>query len=204
MARVTRRFPGADHLLFLGRFLRSPRSVGAIAPSSRFLAERMVSSIELTGGVRVVELGPGTGACTAAIARVLPADARFLGIDRESAFVDLLRERWPQHEYVCDTVENLSAIARARNLLPLDHIISGLPFASLPRPVTLAVLDAVRDTLRPGGTFTTFQYVHAYGMSAAREFRSQMHERFGLPASRETVVRNLPPALVLTWRKERA
>ena len=36
-----------EHLLLFGRFLRSPREVGAIAPSSRVLARAMVAGLNL-------------------------------------------------------------------------------------------------------------------------------------------------------------
>lgn len=199
--RGQRAWPAAEQLMFLGRFLRSPRTVGAIAPSSRFLARRMVRGLHLGPGVRVVELGPGTGAFTGVIRDLLPESGRYLGIEREAAFVRVLRERLPGLEYLCDSVENLERIAAERGLLPLDHLISGLPFASLPAPVTLPILDEIHRSLREGGTFTTFQYLHAYQLSAARAFRREMRSRFGPISSWGVVMRNIPPALVLRWRK---
>src|SRR5262245_26236199 len=160
----------AEQLLFLGRFLRSPRTVGAIAPSSRILARRMVDGLALERETRLVELGPGTGSFTRVIRERLHEGARYLGIDREAEFVPILRERLHGLEYLCDSVENLKRIAAEKHLLPLDHIISGLPFASLPESVTLPILDEVHQCLREGGTFTTFQYLHAYGFPAARAF----------------------------------
>ena len=186
---------------FLLRFLRHPRSVGAIAPSSRFLARRIVRGLEFNGHTRVVEFGPGTGPITQELARVLPDRTRYVGIEREQVFVDVLQRRFPGFDFACDSVENLLEVAGQRGLLPLDHIVSGLPFASLPSEVTLPILDAAYDSLRPGGTFTTFQYVHAYKLPAARVFRSEMLLRFGPPSSCKVVLRNLPPAFVIKWQK---
>jgi phospholipid N-methyltransferase len=83
----------------------------------------------------------------------------------------------------------------------VDHIISGLPFASLPAETTRRILDGVHETLRVGGTFTTFQYVHAYGMTAAASFRRELSARLGSGPHSHLVVRNVPPAFVLTWRR---
>ncbi len=187
--------------LFLLRFLKSPRSVGAIAPSSESLARRMVGEVKPSPEVRVVEFGPGTGAFSTALARLLPPGARYLGIERDPVFADVFRKRLPQLECACDSVENLLELAEERGLLPLDHIVSGLPFASLPVKRTLSILDVAHQSLRSGGTFTTFQYAHAYNFPAARAFRREMHRRFGAPFSRGFVLRNLPPAFVLNWRK---
>jgi phosphatidylethanolamine/phosphatidyl-N-methylethanolamine N-methyltransferase len=190
-----------EHVLFLGRFLRHPRTIGAIAPSSASLAHAMVRDLDLDGDKRVVELGPGTGALTGAILARLGPTARCLAIDREQQFVERLRQRWPHLECVCESAVELPALASARGLMPVDHIVSGLPFASLPVDVTAAILDSIERTLRPGGTFTTFQYVHAYRMAAAVEFRRNLSHRLGGAPHRELVMRNVPPAYVLTWRK---
>jgi phosphatidylethanolamine/phosphatidyl-N-methylethanolamine N-methyltransferase len=198
-AGVTRNF--GENLLFLRRFLRHPMSVGAVLPSSRYLAGRMVEELGLVPGNRVVEFGPGTGALTAAIAPLIPAGGRFLGIERDPVFVAALRKRWPGLDWTCDSVENLVPIVERFDLMPLDAIISGLPFASLPRDVTLPILDGAYKALRHGGTFSTFQYVHAYGFPTARDFRREMAVRFGPPFARRLVIRNFPPAFVLSWRK---
>ncbi len=201
-----RRAAGArwhDHLMFLGRFIRSPRTIGAVAPSSRRLAERMVDGLDWASARCVAELGPGTGIVTGAIARRLAPGAKCLAVDRDPAFVARLAARWPQVECVGDGAEALGALGTARGLLPFDHIVSGLPFASLPVETTGRILDAVRDTLRAGGTFTTFQYVHALRFRSARAFRETMTDRLGEAPSRSLVVANLPPAVVLRWRRVR-
>jgi phospholipid N-methyltransferase len=84
---------------------------------------------------------------------------------------------------------------------PVDHIVSGLPFATLPRDMTRRVLDGIEHVLRPGGTFTTFQYLHGYGLKAGRTFRQQMSERMGGPPVRRLVVKNFPLAFILNWTR---
>ena len=194
-----------DHWLFLTHFRKSPRTVGAIAPSSRRLARAMVNglSLEESPGVRLVELGPGTGAVTGEIARRLPADAACLAIDVDPVFSARVGARWPQITSVCDRAERLVEIARARDLLPVDHIVSGLPFASLPVSSARAIVEAIVSALRPGGTFTTFQYVHAYGFSSAVTVRETLTREMGSSPARTLVVGNVPPALVLRWRKHK-
>jgi len=194
-----------DHWLFLTHFRKSPRTVGAIAPSSQRLARAMVNGLSLRQdpGVHVVELGPGTGAVTGEIARRLPPDAACLAIDVDPVFSARVAARWPQIASVCDRAERLVEIARARDLLPVDHIVSGLPFASLPVSSARAIVQAIVSSLRPGGTFTTFQYVHAYGFSSAVSVRQTLTREMGSSPARTLVLGNLPPALVLRWRKHR-
>ena len=190
-----------DHRLFLSHFRKSPRTVGAIAPSSQRLARTMLDGLDLEPGVRVVELGPGTGAVTGEIARRLPAESACLAIDINPEFSARVGARWPQIASVCDRAERLAEIARERRLLPVDHIVSGLPFASLPGDIARAIVDAIVASLKAGGTFTTFQYVHAYGFPSAIDVRRTLTRRMGPAPTRMLVVGNLPPALVLRWTK---
>lgn len=194
-----------DHWLFLTHFRKSPRTVGAIAPSSRRLARAMLDGLALEPGsaVRVVELGPGTGAVTGEIASRLPVDAACLAIDVDPVFSARVGARWPRIDSVCDRAERLVEIARARNLLPIDHIVSGLPFASLPTASARAIVGAIVSSLRVGGTFTTFQYVHAFGFPSAVTVRQTLTREMGSSPARTLVLGNLPPALVLRWRKHR-
>ncbi len=187
------------HLLLLGKFVRNPRHVGAIAPSSKAMAQAMVRGLDLSGAVRVVELGPGTGAFTSAIVGSLTPAARFLAVEVDPMFASRLRAQWPGLDCACASAAALPALLRERGLDAVDHILSGLPFASLPVAETAAILDAVRETLRPGGTFTTFQYVHAYRLPPAVAFREALSERMHGAPARTLVIRNLPPAYVLRW-----
>jgi phosphatidylethanolamine/phosphatidyl-N-methylethanolamine N-methyltransferase len=190
-----------DHRLFLSHFTKSPRTVGAIAPSSQSLARAMLDGLPLNDGVRVVELGPGTGAITGEIARRLPAQATCLAVDINPEFAARVAAKWPRIDSICDRAEHLVEIARTRGVLPVHHIVSGLPFASLPVASARAIVDAIVDALSPGGTFTTFQYAHAFGFSSAAMVRQTLTERMGARPTRRFVMSNLPPALVVRWTK---
>ena len=191
-----------DHRLFLSHFRKSPRTVGAIAPSSRRLARAMLDGLALGPDSKLVELGPGTGAITIEIAERLPDAATCLAIDIDPVFTARVASRWPQIDAVCDRAERLLDIAAERQLLPVDHIVSGLPFASLPADGTRAIVDAIASSLRPGGTFTTFQYVHAYGLPPAIAVRRMLSDKMRSRPTFSLVLANLPPAFVIRWIKK--
>jgi len=189
----------AGHLAFFGALIRNPRAVGAIVPSSASLARRMVRDVAPAS--RVVELGPGTGVITREILARNGDRGSFLAIDVNRAFVDRIRRAWPGIDCVCASAEILPVLAAERGWPNVDHIVSGLPFATLPTATTRLILDGVHQVLRLGGTFTTFQYVHAYRVPSAAAFRREMSRRLGCQPSAQLVVRNVPPALVLTWHR---
>jgi phosphatidylethanolamine/phosphatidyl-N-methylethanolamine N-methyltransferase len=189
-----------EGLRFFGSFLRSPGSVGAVLPSSRYLARALVGRLDLKPGELVVEYGPGTGPMTAIVQQLLPAEARYLGIELEPRFHQQLLRRFPNFEFHLGSAADVAAILAARGLPAPVRILSGLPFASLPAAVQDAVVDGIVGALRgSGGDFRTFQYVHAYGMKSARRFRSMMSERFDGFERVGPIVRNVPPAFVLRY-----
>jgi phosphatidylethanolamine/phosphatidyl-N-methylethanolamine N-methyltransferase len=190
-----------EHMLMASRFLRSPRTVGAVSASSRALAEAMVAGIPKDRPVTVVELGPGTGAFTGAIVERIAPGSKFLAIDLEPTFVERIRRRWPAVDCVCASAEDLEKLVNERRMNPVDHVVSGLPFASIPVVVTRAILDGIEHTLRPGGSFTTFQYVHGYFMPPGRTFRREMSERMHAAPRRQLVLKNFPFAFTLTWTR---
>lgn len=190
-----------EHLLIASKFLRNPRTVGAVSASSKALAREMVREIPRDKPVTVVELGPGTGSFTRAIVERVAPGSRFLAIELEREFVERLRPRWPGVEFVLANAVELEQIVKKRHMTPVDHIVSGLPFASLPVDDIRRILDGIQHTLRPGGTFTTFQYLHGYGMPPGRFFRREMSLRMKGPAHRRLVMKNFPFSFTLTWTR---
>jgi phospholipid N-methyltransferase len=190
-----------DRGLLLARFLRNPRAVGAILPSSRPLAEAMIEHLPLDTGVRIAELGPGTGAFTGPLIERRGSTTGLLAVEIDPVFASALRQRWPSLDVACAQAEDLPALLDARGVTTLDHVISGLPFVSLPAPVADRTLASVASSLEPGGTFTTFQYLHCFGWPTAVAFRKKVSEVLGgSGVTSRLVVANMPPAYVLRWR----
>ncbi len=193
-----------ESLRFLATFVRHPGSVGAILPSSRQLAERLAGDLDLRAGDLVLEYGPGTGPVTAVLDRLLAVrpGVRYLGIELDEGFVNGLRQRYAHLEFVRASVVDAVALLRERGLRQAKYIISGLPFASLPRDVQAGTIDGILAVLARDGEFRTFQYVHAYRLPAAQRFRRLMAEHFPSCLRSRPIVRNLPPAYVLTYRRQ--
>src|SRR5260370_41859302 len=64
--------------IFFARWLKAPQRIGAVAPSSRFLARAMGSQVALRRPEPVIELGGGTGCVTEALLEAgLPVDRHF-------------------------------------------------------------------------------------------------------------------------------
>ncbi|MBN1419728.1 MAG: methyltransferase domain-containing protein [Planctomycetes bacterium] len=191
---------GLRFFTFFRHFLRDPKTTGAIAPSSRALAREMLRGAGLRDGSTVVELGPGTGSFTREIVEAIGPAGRLIAIDRNEAFVRILRERFPRADFICGDARSVDGALRQRGVGPIDAVISGLPFANFDLEAQRSVLRAVRASLGPGGRFATFQYHHSWWLPSARRFRRILHRTFdGYRA--QAVLWNLPPAFVLKSEK---
>lgn len=184
-------------LYFFHRFLRNPREVGAVCPSTKHLGRAMLDGLELAPGDLIVEYGPGTGAFTRVIQERIDevGDVDYLGIEREPGFCDILRERLPQLEFVNGRVEDTPRLLRERGLGPPRAIVSGLPLIFM--PAMPQIVAQASELLEAGGSFRTFSYLQSYVTRGARRLRATMRARFDRFSMSRLVVRNFPPAFVL-------
>lgn len=186
-------------LLFFRVMFRNPKGVSAIAPSSQKLARAMTCGLQLNPDEAILELGPGTGALTRQIRHIIPASNAYLGIELELRFVNLLQQRFPDLRFVQDTVANAEAVYARAGMVPVKAIISGLSVSTLPKEVQERLIENLDRLLKPGAVFRMFQYVHAYPLPSAVRFRRKMNTLFSEYQRSRVILKNLPPAFVLTW-----
>ena len=190
-----------EHGRFLTAFARNPQAVGAVAPSSRHLAAMIADDMGLQTADTVVELGPGTGVVTEAIAQRVRNGTLVLAVELNADLAAPLVRRFPRFHIINDSAERLVQHLRERGRDSADSIVSGLPWAAFGEDLQDRLLSAVEESLRPGGRFATFAYVHASWLPPARRFRSKLERRFSDVITTPVVWRNLPPAFVYRCRK---
>lgn len=188
-----------QYMLFLGQFLKDPRTLGAIAPSSRALARAMVAGIDLEAADRVVEFGPGLGAFTREIlARKGPGTA-YAAVECNPTFARRLAAMFPEARILVGDAAEAERLLGPQAVGTVDAVISGLPFANFDGPTQERILEATVRLLKPGGVFATFSYIHTWPFPRPRAFRALLARLFGA-VSRRPVLPNLPPAFVLQGR----
>jgi phospholipid N-methyltransferase len=186
--------PQPDHrFTFLQGFLKRPKEVGSIIPSSRFL-ERGVVRTAITRDARtIVELGPGTGGTTRAILRAMSPQAKLLSIEINPRFARLLSRmpdaRLTVHEGSASEI--MQALSQ-HGLPPADAILSGIPFSTMSRSLGLEILRSVHDALAPHGVFVAYQ---------VRDRVEDLGRVVFGSAQVKTVMLNVPPMRIYRWRK---
>ena len=181
-------------LTFLRNCITMWHTVGAVAPSSRFLGECLAKAGRVAEASVIVEFGPGTGVLTRSIVPRLQPDATFFMMEINKEFVDVLEQRFPNVPVFHDSATNTRKHLEDFGLDGCDCIISGLPWTIFDDDLQDALLDTVQDVLRPGGRFITFAYIMSPLMSGGKKFRRKLHERFNGVAKTKVVWLNLPPA----------
>jgi phosphatidylethanolamine/phosphatidyl-N-methylethanolamine N-methyltransferase len=195
--------PPADRAAFLREFLRDPFTVGAVTPSGEPLADVVTATVPRTGEPLVVELGPGTGAFTAAIQRRLGGRGRHLAVEVNERFAALLAARYPDVDVAAADARGLRDVLARHGRRRADVIVSGLPWAAFAPGLQDDLLGAVADGLDPQGAFTTFGYSYTRWAPPARRLRRLLVSRFEEVVVSGTVWANVPPAFVYYCRRPR-
>lgn len=186
--------------IFARQFLRSPATVGAVVPSSRGLARAMLAPIDFAVPRVIVEFGPGTGAFTREIAASLAPSSRYLGIELNQRFVHELRRQFPRLAFVHASVADLTAVVADQGIGPVDAIVSGLPWATLPVSLQEIVFAAMHHVLAPGGLFVTFGYLQSLVLPGAQALRRRLRRDFAEVSRTPPVWGNVPPAFAYICR----
>lgn len=187
-------------LQFLLHFLGHPIKTGAVAASSRRLAEVITNAAELATARTVVEFGCGTGVFTERIAAKLPPGAVFFALEINPQFVQAAQRRCPGVPVIRDSARNAGKHLDSFGRPQCDRIVCGLPWASFSEPQQDDLLSAIGSILAPGGLFLTFAYLQGLLFPAGSRFRRKLLTRFEQVTTTPTVWRNLPPAFVYCAR----
>ena len=160
MPQLAPRTRRAQMLLFARNFLKHPRMLGSVIPSSRFLIQELLRKVDWKGARVVVEYGPGVGTITTAILRRLRPDGVLLVIEMNEEFVRFLREhvRDPRLHVVHGSAEEVRERLRELGHERADYIISGIPFSTMPADARATILRHTHDLLRPRGRLLVYQF----------------------------------------------
>ena len=212
----------AEALTFLKRFFANPTRIGAVAPSSRFLARALTAPLSRRSTpATVLELGAGTGAVTRVIAGLLGEADRLDICEADPALAGMLRDRLVENGPLADLHRAGHVrlfdqiIQRVEGLARYDYVISGLPLTAFALEDVRAILDIVKRVAKPGCTFSYFEYIAIrpvlervkLGASGAafRELSTYLTSQIrDHQVGRDSVWVNIPPAFARHWRFEGA
>lgn len=176
---------------FSYEFLRHPKGMGSLIPSSRGLARAMYLVAEQYGHpeAMVVEAGAGSGAITRELVNNYPAERLIINELNPRLAARLVRD-FDGSDVRAGRIEQLDIWQDARPKI----IISSLPFRSLPPKIAFAIRDVFACVLRDHPANILVQFTYGRKAPILR-----------MPADIEATRvahawRNIPPAHVWLYR----
>ncbi|MBI2546687.1 methyltransferase domain-containing protein [Candidatus Woesearchaeota archaeon] len=183
-----------ERLIFLRTFLKNPKEVGSITPSSRFLQESMLRHVDFRKARHIVEYGAGTGILTREILKHARPDARILCFETNRKFCRYLKNHFNDMRLtiINDSAENISQHLHRHNMLSIDYALSSLPFSNLAESEKARIMQGTRAALARSGSFILYKYTVNF-----RQYLKYYFRRI----SRIFVPLNLPPTFVYICQK---
>jgi phosphatidylethanolamine/phosphatidyl-N-methylethanolamine N-methyltransferase len=182
------------------KFFRHGTRIASVWPSSRFMARASIRHANFTSARCIVELGAGTGPITCEIVKRLNRPTRFLSLERDPDFVQVLKKRFPADPHIQimqADVGHLDTILADHGIAPhgVDCFVSGLGTPSLPAAVREGMFAAVQKYLRPDGFFSNITEFPLYYLNFYKSIFKHVSFQF--------VALNMPPGGVYHCRDMR-
>ena len=185
----------ADSTVFLREWLANPQHTGSVTPSSPLLASAMARWLPRDSESFVLELGPGTGAVTAALLKRGLREDRLIAIEKNPNLARLLQKKFPRAHIIAGDAWHLDTLLAAlpEPVQSVGAVISSLPLLNFPREQADALAHKIRSVLEPRGRLVQYSY-HLV------KDRSRGTDDFRLVASK-IIWWNFPPARVHVFQK---
>jgi phosphatidylethanolamine/phosphatidyl-N-methylethanolamine N-methyltransferase len=190
-SRIAEKFD--DEIRFIKGMISTPKTVGAIMPTSARMANRMASIIDTGSGLPVLELGPGTGVITKAILDkgVKPED--LVSVEYSSDFVRHLRGKYPGVNFINGDAFSLAETLQNYKGRQFDCVISGIPLLNFPMHQRVKLMEDLLKLIPVGRPIVQFSYGPVSPVVARPDSYTIKHFDF--------IVRNIPPAQIWHYRK---
>jgi len=183
-----------DKLIFFSAFVRYPKEIGSVVPSSKFLINEILKNIDFKNAAYIAEYGPGTGCVTVEILKRSRKDAKILCFETNKKFCSYLRKKIRDERLIIinDSAENVKKYLKKFNIPKINYVVSGLPFSSLNTNKKCIIIGETKDTLKDKGKFVVYQYLNNFKKYLSNYF-SDISTKF--------VPLNLPPCFVYICKK---
>lgn len=183
-----------EHLLY---FLKDLKRVGAIAPSSKFLAKDLVSELKhkLSGThcqpLNILEIGAGTGSLTKQISKHLRPQDRLDIVEIHKKFYQIVKVKYRYNDNI--SVYH-SDILNFQPEHQYDFIFSSLPYENMPEEITKQIWEKKLSLCSENAFISYFKYLKFRNFKS--DFEERVVDRYG--QDKKIVMLNLPPAKIYT------
>ncbi|MBL7911785.1 MAG: hypothetical protein JNJ41_12075 [Bacteroidia bacterium] len=145
--------------LFISEFLHD-RKIGAVAPTSKYLANEIIKKINFKNAHTITEYGPGDGIITKLILENMSQDAKLFVFETNLNFIEkLIYINDSRLIVIKEDAENTMEILKYKyNIEEVDCIISTIPFSLIKKDKRIKIINDSFKLLKKDGQFITYQY----------------------------------------------
>ena len=180
-----------DIILFIKQYIKNPKEIGSLTPSSNSLSKMMTDSI-VGNGDTLIELGAGTGVFTKLI-KLKFKDHKFYVFEKNTNFHENLLNI-KNIDLRCNALDMTNIIDK--NKTKVSDVISGLPLRSIDNEISNVILSHAFCLLINGGQFIQF----TYGLKSPIS-NSFLKEHNMVLNKKIHVIKNIPPATIYIYKK---
>ena len=186
---------------FFIQFIKDLKRTGAIAPSSKFLARDLVEQLQTNlkekkcPPLNILEMGPGTGALTKEITKLLRPQDHMDIVEVQKKFYNIIKKK-----YARDNIDvHFGDILKFQPDRSYDYIFSSLPYENMPQKVNRKIWEKKLSLCAPKAYICYFKYVKFKDFKY--NFEEQVVEEYKY--DKKFVLRNIPPAKLYTLQVDK-
>lgn len=182
-----------EHLI---QFIKHFKKIGAIAPSSKFLAKDLAKQLQADVSGRqcpplnILEIGPGTGSLTKEIVKYMRPDDHLDIVELHQHFYQLVTSEFSQYNISVHHTD----ILQFDSGKSYDYIFSSLPYENMPTKISRRIWQKKLELCSENAYICYFKYVNFRRFKS--DFEEQIVERY--QRNKKIVLLNIPPAKLFT------
>lgn len=182
-----------EYLLY---FFKDLKQVGAIAPSSKFLAKDLVAQLKnklssnSCSPLNILEIGAGTGPLTKQINKHLRPEDQLDIVEIHKKFYQIVKTKYREPNIHVHHADILNFQADKQ----YDFIFSSLPYENMPEEISQNIWKKKLELCRNGSFITYFKYLKFKDFKC--DFEEKVVDKYG--QNKKVVLLNLPPAKIYT------
>lgn len=182
-----------EEIRFFRGMMQGPKQVGAIVPTSSITARKMASVVDLSSGLPVLELGPGTGVITKQILARGIAPDKIVSVEYSRDFYERLVEDYAGVNFIHGDAFDLKKTLGTFAGQTFDSVISAVPLLSFPMEARIRLIDDLLTRIPAGRPVVQITYGPVSPVIAKPDRYHIQHFDF--------IVRNIPPAQLWIYRR---
>lgn len=181
---------------FFVHFLKNLKATGAVAPSSKFLAQNLSKPLKQRLGanhsnpLNILELGPGTGPLTKELVQLIRPQDKLDLVELQKGFYEMIQEKYTSDNVCIHHTDILNFNAEVK----YDFIFSSLPYENMPLSVSKKIWHKKLSLCASESYISYFKYLNFRKFKY--DFEQEIVEKYR--CNKKIIVRNIPPAKLYT------